>query len=73
LAPHTPPVYSAPVDTVARAKLDEAFSRVRSYYQAHGEAGLEQRIREELARSEEYVRRMARRSQVLASGAPSPE
>ena len=39
LAPDTPPVYSSAVDAVARAKLNEAYSRCVQRYRASGEAG----------------------------------
>lgn len=68
LAPETPPVYSSPVINVARAKIDEAYSRVIEHYKAHGEDGLMEAIRKELASAERDVRRMAERNQVLQRG-----
>jgi arabinosaccharide transport system substrate-binding protein len=66
LAPDTPPILSSPVDAVARAKLNEAFSRCLEFYQRHGEAGLPETIRAELARAAADVRRMADRNRALA-------
>jgi len=66
LAPDTPPIYSSPVDAVARAKLNEAFSRCLESYKRHGEAGLPGTIRAELARAAADVRRMADRNHALA-------
>jgi arabinosaccharide transport system substrate-binding protein len=65
LAPQTPPVYSAPVDSVARKKVDEAYSRTVEYYKQHGERGIAERIRAELDQAEAYVRRIANRNQIL--------
>ena len=48
LAPDTPPVYSSPVDSIARNKLDEAFSRSAEYCESHGDSGLMEKIRDEL-------------------------
>jgi arabinosaccharide transport system substrate-binding protein len=66
LAPDTPPIYSSPVDAVARAKLNEAFSASVEYYQRRGEAGLPETIRAELAHAAADVRRMADRNRALA-------
>jgi arabinosaccharide transport system substrate-binding protein len=66
LASETPPVISSPVDAVARAKLNETFSRCLEAYKQHGEAGLPQTIRAELARAAADVRRMADRNRALA-------
>jgi arabinosaccharide transport system substrate-binding protein len=67
LAPETPPVYSSPVDVVCRRKLDEAFNGSAEYYDAHGEVGLMEHIRQELATAAADVRRMAAREQTLAA------
>ena len=48
LAPQTPPTYSAAVDSLARASLDQAYSRVAQYYKANGDVGLMEKIRAEL-------------------------
>ena len=37
LAPETPTLYSSPVDTTGRLKLDEAYNRSAAYYEKHGE------------------------------------
>jgi arabinosaccharide transport system substrate-binding protein len=66
LAPDTPPIFSSPVDAVARAKLNEAFSRCLEAYKREGEAGLPATIRAELARAAADVRRMADRNRALA-------
>jgi arabinosaccharide transport system substrate-binding protein len=66
LAPDTPPVYSSAVDAVARAKLNEAYSRCVQRYRTTGEAGLLEAIRAELARAAADVRRMADRNRALA-------
>jgi arabinosaccharide transport system substrate-binding protein len=68
LAPETPPVYSSPVINVARAKIDEAYSRVIEYYKGHEEEGLMEAIRRELAEAERDVRKMAERNRVLEGG-----
>lgn len=67
LASETPPVYSSAVDDLAQIKLDEAYSRVIQHYKRHGEEGLVDRIREELARAEAHVKRVADRNLVLAA------
>ncbi|HZL20707.1 MAG TPA: extracellular solute-binding protein [Polyangia bacterium] len=66
LAPDTPPINSSPVDAVARAKLNQAFSRCLEFYQRHGETGLPATIHAELARAAADVRRMADRNRALA-------
>jgi arabinosaccharide transport system substrate-binding protein len=66
LAPDTPAILSSPVDAVARAKLNEAFSRSLEFYKRHGEAGLTETIHAELARAAADVRRMADRNRALA-------
>jgi ABC-type glycerol-3-phosphate transport system substrate-binding protein len=66
LAPDTPPVYSSPVDSIARIKLDEAFSRSAEYYESHGDSGLMEKIRDELGQAVIAVRRMADREKTLA-------
>jgi arabinosaccharide transport system substrate-binding protein len=66
LAPDTPPIFSSPVDAVARAKLNEAFSRCLEAYKRQGEAGLPETIHAELARAAADVRRMAERNRALA-------
>ncbi len=68
LAPDTPPVYSSAVDAVARAKLNEAYSRCVERYRRDGEAGLLETIRGELGRAADDVRRMAERNHTLAQG-----
>jgi arabinosaccharide transport system substrate-binding protein len=68
LAPDTPPVYSSAVDAVARAKLNEAYSRCVEKYRRDGEAGLLETIRGELARAAADVRRMADRNRTLTEG-----
>jgi len=65
LAPETPETYSSPVDTVARAKLDEAYSRVVEHYRAHGKVELRKVIDRELRRVADEVRRLLARSQRL--------
>jgi arabinosaccharide transport system substrate-binding protein len=66
LAPDTPAILSSPVDAVARAKLNEVFSRSLEFYKRHGEAGLPATIHAELARAADDVRRMADRNRALA-------
>ncbi len=68
LAPHTPPVYSSPVDAQARTKLDEAYALSAEHYMAHGEAGLMEAIRANLAKVAEDVRKYADREQKLVAG-----
>jgi len=68
LAPSIPPVYSSPVDAVARTKLDDAYNQAALYYEAHGEAGLDEKIREELAAAAAGVRELIDRERKLAVG-----
>jgi arabinosaccharide transport system substrate-binding protein len=68
LAPQAPPVYSSSVDDAGRLGLDRAFNRSAEYYARHGEDGLLEKIRAELAEAAEGVRRLARREQILAKG-----
>lgn len=68
LAPQTPPFFSSPVDSVARAKLNEAYTRAIEHFKAHGQEGLMDAIRRELKKAEDDVRRMASRNQVLEQG-----
>jgi arabinosaccharide transport system substrate-binding protein len=68
LAPQTPPLYSSPVDSVARAKLNEAYTRAIEHYKAHGDVGLMDVIRRELKLAEDDVKRMSERNQVLERG-----
>jgi ABC-type glycerol-3-phosphate transport system substrate-binding protein len=68
LAPDTPPVYSSPVDAVARTRFDDAYNQSALYYEAHGETGLDDKIREELAAAAAAVRRLIEREQKLAVG-----
>lgn len=65
LAPSTPPVYSAPVHTVAQGKLDQAYFRAASYYEEHGEAGLREVVRREIARAQRELEELAHRNEVL--------
>jgi arabinosaccharide transport system substrate-binding protein len=66
LAPETPPLYSSPIDHIGRLKLDQAYNRSAAYYQTHGEAGLMEFIRAELAISAAQVRTLSAREQKLA-------
>lgn len=68
LAPQTPPLYSSPVDSVARAKLNEAYTRAIEHFKAHGQDGLMDVIRRELKLAQDDVKRMAERNQVLEKG-----
>jgi len=61
-------VYSSPVDDAGRLALDRAYNRSAQYYSEKGEAGLLEKIREELAEAAESVRRLARREKILAKG-----
>jgi len=65
LAPETPPVYSSPVDAQAHIKLDEAYAHAAAHYETHGEAGLMEVIRANLAKSAADVRRYADRETKL--------
>ena len=65
LAPMTPPVYSAPVHTVAGSKLDEALYRSAEYYDKHGEKGLVDKVRAELQRAQAELEQLAYRNEVL--------
>jgi arabinosaccharide transport system substrate-binding protein len=65
LAPSTPPVYSAPVHTLAQAKFDQAFFRSADYYKEHGETGLKEAIHEALAIAQGELEDLAHRNQLL--------
>jgi arabinosaccharide transport system substrate-binding protein len=65
LAPETPPLYSSPVDAQARTKLDEAYGLSVDHYTKHGEAGLMDAIRANLAKVAADVRRYADRESKL--------
>ena len=65
LAPDTPPVYSSPVDAQARTKLYDAFAQSAEQYARHGEAGLMEAIRANLARAAADVRVYADREHKL--------
>ena len=65
LAPETPAVYSSPVDAQARINLDLAFTRSVDHYLTHGEAGLMDAIRANLADGAAAVRRYADRESKL--------
>ncbi|MBC8133004.1 MAG: extracellular solute-binding protein [Deltaproteobacteria bacterium] len=67
LARETPPVYSSAVDELAQNKLGEAYSRVVEHYKSQGEAGLPERIREELTRAADYVQRVQARNARLST------
>jgi ABC-type glycerol-3-phosphate transport system substrate-binding protein len=66
LATETPPVYSSPVDRLARLKLNEVYSHMVVYFRSHGDQGLDAAIRAELARAAGDVRRMADRMRALS-------
>ena len=51
--------------TLARANLDQAYSRVAEYYKAQGDDGLMDKIRFELKKSADHVRELAERDQVF--------
>jgi hypothetical protein len=65
LAPETPAVYSSPVDAQARTKMYEAFARAAEHYANHGEVGLMEAIRANLAKAAADVRRYADRENKL--------
>jgi len=65
LAPETPAVYSSPVDAQARINLDLAFTRSVDHYLTHGDAGLMDAIRANLADGAAAVRRYADRESKL--------
>ena len=56
LAPQVPPTPSSPYETLAGAKLLEAYTRSAQYYEKNGEGGLRDVIRAELKRAAEEVR-----------------
>lgn len=72
LAPETPTLYSSPVDTIGRLKLDEAYNRSAAYYEKHGEKGLMEHIRAQLADCAAQVTRIASREQRLAQAGDTP-
>jgi len=65
LAPETPPLYSSPVDAQARTQLDLAYAHSVEHYTKHGEAGLMDAIRANLAIAAANVRRYADRESKL--------
>ena len=65
LAPETPAVYSSPVDADARRKLDEAYALSVEHWLSHGESGLMEAIRANLARAAADVRQLADRESKL--------
>lgn len=67
LAPQVPPLYSSPIYKTAWTKLDEALTRCAIYYDANGEAGLREKVQQELARAEAYLNRWADRHALLAN------
>lgn len=66
LAPSTPPRYLTAQSTIAEQKVQEAYNRSREHYERHGEDGLAQKIRYELARAEDYVKLRVERAEALA-------
>ena len=68
LAPETPPVYSSPVDAVARIRRNLAYSLSAEHYMKYGEAGLMEAIRKNLAEAATDVRRYADREHKLRAG-----
>ena len=66
LAPTTPPRSLTALSFIAEQKLYEAYSLCLDHYRHFGEDGLGQKIRDELARAEDYVRLRAERVAALA-------
>jgi arabinosaccharide transport system substrate-binding protein len=56
LAPEVPEEHDTAYNTLANAKLSEAFSNTSIYYKQHGEAGLREYARSELKRCADRVR-----------------
>jgi arabinosaccharide transport system substrate-binding protein len=67
LAPDVPAAYSSPIHKTAFGKIDEAYTRAGLYYDEHGEEGIEQKIKAELDRAEEYLQIRLKRHAVIAS------
>ena len=67
LAPDVPEVFSSPITKTTQGKIDEAYTRAGLYYDQHGEEGLEQKIKQELDRAEEYLQIRLKRHAVIAS------
>lgn len=67
LAPDVPEAYSSPIYKTALGKIDEAYTRAGLYYDQHGEQGIEQKIKDELDRAEEYLQIRLKRHAVIAS------
>lgn len=65
LAPEMPAVYSSPVEAQARINLDLAYARSVDHFLRHGEAGLMEVIRANLAEGAAAVRRYADREHKL--------
>jgi arabinosaccharide transport system substrate-binding protein len=62
LASQVPPQYTSPLIQTAKAKLNEAVVACVQYYNAKGETGFDEYVRERLHQSAEEVRAMIRRN-----------
>jgi arabinosaccharide transport system substrate-binding protein len=67
LAPSTPPRNLTALSFIAEQKLYEAYSRCLEHYRRFGEEGLAQKIHDELASAEDYVKIRAERVAALAT------
>ena len=66
LAPSTPPVFVTAYSYITRQEVYDAYRRCLAYYKRFGESGLLPKIREELARVEDYVKLRIERGDALA-------
>jgi arabinosaccharide transport system substrate-binding protein len=67
LAPDVPPVYASPIYKPATTKLDEVLTRSAAHFEAHGDAGLAERVQAELDRADAYLQQWIHRDEVLAA------
>jgi arabinosaccharide transport system substrate-binding protein len=66
LAPDTPADHVTPFTSTANARLSEAFSNIKLYYERNGERGLEEFARAELKRCADRVREVIARNAFYA-------
>ena len=68
LAPQVPPTPSSPYESLAGAKLLEAYTRSAQYYEKNGEGGLREVIRSELKRAADEVRQRMEHNKLYTDG-----
>lgn len=65
LAPQTPPTYISPYSGLASVKMTDVYLDAIDHYRTHGEVGLKEQIRDNLARQADYVRKVLARNVFL--------